>query len=304
MKKIRVILISLLALAAGFSCTKDSGMHFGKQFNDLQVMSVEGMDVIPVQGDNNGGNITCEDVFNETGCSLESTSGKIDYDGGEGGTAGPITWTTDGTYVDWNSTVPVKIAVIVKGGPNATVYFSGCDNYIMSGSGLSAPINPNNGKPYELSNITFCYSVGEFVVAVKSKVEISNESGSTINFGVSTGGFYPFSGDWCSRLGVHYYSNNDVYDLKTLYTAPYFNIGSISVSDFTDEDGVRWLEIIVDGNDNVNLIWTSVYVGSLEGLENSAGEGICPAYSVAPWQRYSILGNTHTFLIPWDSIIK
>ena len=62
------------------------------------------------------------------GCTFEATSGKIDYYGGGGGTVdGIITWTTDGTYVNWSSTVPVRIAVIVKGGPNASVYLSGCE---------------------------------------------------------------------------------------------------------------------------------------------------------------------------------
>jgi hypothetical protein len=110
---------------------------------------------------NNGGNVTCAEVTSTTGCSFTYSSGKIDYYGGGGGTVDPITWTTDGTYVNWSSSVPVKIAVIVKGGNNAAVYFSGCDNCVTEGSGLSAPINPKNGKPYGLSNITFCYSTCE-----------------------------------------------------------------------------------------------------------------------------------------------
>lgn len=48
-------------------------------------------------------------------------------------------------------------AVIVKGGPGAHVY-----DYApgaVSGSGLTAPINPRRGEPYKLSAIRFCYDV-------------------------------------------------------------------------------------------------------------------------------------------------
>lgn len=109
--------------------------------------------------ENNGGNVTCDEVAAATGCKFEHTSGRIDYSGGSGGIVGPIKWSTNGTFVEWTSSVPVKIAVIVKGGPTANVY-SDC-GVCKSGSGtvmLSAPINPANNKPYGLSNITFCWS--------------------------------------------------------------------------------------------------------------------------------------------------
>jgi len=102
-----------------------------------------------------------------------NTSGKIDYYGGTGGTTGPITWHTDGTYVWWESTKPINVAVIVKGGNNASVYYSGCGECVEN-SGmikLSAPINPKNNKPYGLSNITFCYNECEGqskIIAFKS----------------------------------------------------------------------------------------------------------------------------------------
>jgi hypothetical protein len=59
----------------------------------------------------------------------------------------------DGITFSWTSTQPV-VAVIVKGGPGAQVYYySGA----TSGSGLTAPINPRNGRPYGVSNVTFCF---------------------------------------------------------------------------------------------------------------------------------------------------
>lgn len=122
--------------------------------------------------ENNGGNVTCDEVALATGCTFENTSGKIDYVDGNGGTYGPITWTTDGTYVNWSSSVPVKIAIIVKGGSRANVYNSGCNaECTTSGTALSAPINPATDRPYGLSNITFCYTECEqsppMVIALK-----------------------------------------------------------------------------------------------------------------------------------------
>ena len=59
-----------------------------------------------------------------------------------------------GQTFDWSSTVPV-FQVIVKGGPGANIYdYPGGDT---SDTGLHAPQNPNNGKWYGLSHVTFCY---------------------------------------------------------------------------------------------------------------------------------------------------
>lgn len=154
MKNLKFLFASMLIASLLFSCSKDSG----NSFSPLTLPVGTSVFV----GANNGGNVTCGEVATAAGCTFEETSGKIDYYGGGGGTVdGIITWTTDGTYVNWSSTVPVRIAIIVKGGPNASVYFSGCEGCVQSGSGLSAPINPANQKPYGLSNITFCYTLCE-----------------------------------------------------------------------------------------------------------------------------------------------
>ena len=69
---------------------------------------------------------------------------------------GAVTWSTDGTYVDWASTFGVD-AVIVKGGPNANsyVYFPPAESF--GDGGLVSPINPNTNIPYGLSHVDFCY---------------------------------------------------------------------------------------------------------------------------------------------------
>ncbi|UUX92515.1 hypothetical protein [Methanoplanus endosymbiosus] len=47
-------------------------------------------------------------------------------------------------------------AVIVKGGPNSNVYFYDPPVYFDSEL-LSTPVNPANGKYYDISHIEFCY---------------------------------------------------------------------------------------------------------------------------------------------------
>ena len=58
-----------------------------------------------------------------------------------------------GLFFDWSATPGVD-AVVVKGGPAANVYQAGDE--MTSGTGLHAPINPDNGRPYGLSHISFC----------------------------------------------------------------------------------------------------------------------------------------------------
>ena len=62
--------------------------------------------------------------------------------------------TVDGRVFDWSTTEGVD-AVIVKGGPNATVYRFAPEG--TSGDDFHAPINPENGQPYGLSHIAFCF---------------------------------------------------------------------------------------------------------------------------------------------------
>jgi hypothetical protein len=61
---------------------------------------------------------------------------------------------SDGSYFDWASTLGLD-AVIVKGGPNANVYYY--DPEATSDTNLHSPINPSNNTPFGLSHIEFCY---------------------------------------------------------------------------------------------------------------------------------------------------
>ena len=61
--------------------------------------------------------------------------------------------TDDGQVFDWDSNIGVD-AVIVKGGPDANVYFY--DPESMGDTGLHAPVGPS-GEWAGLSHISFCY---------------------------------------------------------------------------------------------------------------------------------------------------
>lgn len=65
-----------------------------------------------------------------------------------------VTITSDGVNFDWSSTLGMD-AVISKGGSNANVYVYSPES--MGDTGLHSPINPNNGNPFGLSHIEFCY---------------------------------------------------------------------------------------------------------------------------------------------------
>jgi hypothetical protein len=65
-----------------------------------------------------------------------------------------VTIAADGIHVDWSATIGID-AVIVKGGPNANIY--GYAPESLGATQLQAPTNPNNGKPYGLSHVDFCY---------------------------------------------------------------------------------------------------------------------------------------------------
>ena len=96
------------------------------------------------------GNPRCEDV------GLSGLGFKIDPPSEGTFTVedrGEVTVAIDGVLVDWTSTFGVD-AVLVKGGPNANLYWY--DPAEFSDTGLHPPINPNTDRPYDISHITFC----------------------------------------------------------------------------------------------------------------------------------------------------
>jgi hypothetical protein len=57
-------------------------------------------------------------------------------------------------YFTWAASMGID-AVIVKGGPNASVYVYNPES--MGAGPLNPPINPSNGNPYGISHVEFCY---------------------------------------------------------------------------------------------------------------------------------------------------
>ena len=64
--------------------------------------------------------------------------------------------TADGPVFDWTSNIGVD-AVFVKGGPNGLLYVYDPPAESTGDTGLHAPVNPNNGKFFGLSHVSFCY---------------------------------------------------------------------------------------------------------------------------------------------------
>ncbi|WOF16159.1 hypothetical protein F1737_05275 [Methanoplanus sp. FWC-SCC4] len=58
------------------------------------------------------------------------------------------------THFNFISTVPIK-ALIVKGGPNSTVYIYG--STVLSDTVLGTPFNPNSKKFCDISHLEICY---------------------------------------------------------------------------------------------------------------------------------------------------
>jgi uncharacterized repeat protein (TIGR01451 family) len=101
-----------------------------------------------------GPSVTPEVVLGNPKCADFGLTAITKFDPVNSGTKDGITLTKyDDLYFKWTSTVAVDW-VIVKGGPNANVYKYPIDTF--ADDGLSAPINPANGKPYGLSHVEFC----------------------------------------------------------------------------------------------------------------------------------------------------
>jgi LPXTG-motif cell wall-anchored protein len=64
--------------------------------------------------------------------------------------------TDDGPVFDWTSNIGVD-GVFVKGGPGGLLYVYDPPAESTGDTGLHAPVNPENGKFFGLSHVSFCY---------------------------------------------------------------------------------------------------------------------------------------------------
>ncbi len=161
MKKFNSLLFGGFVAAALIvaSCSKEVNSE-----NSGQKISSTGVAPELVVGANNGGNVTCDEAALTAGLSgYAYSTGKQDYPFNSTSFGNGVSVSTDGTYVSWSITPPAgycvaNVAVIVKGGPNANVYYY--NNGQSSDSGLASPVNAS-GNPAGLSNLTICYNLVE-----------------------------------------------------------------------------------------------------------------------------------------------
>ena len=161
MKKIiSYTLVGFIASTLFFTaCTKKTTSD-----NVNQKVSSTGITPLVVTGANKGGNVTCDEAATNVGLTgYAFTTGKQDYPFNSASFGNGVSVTTDGTNVSWSITPPAgfcvsNVAVIVKGGPNANVYYY--NDGQSSDSGLASPINAS-GNPAGLSNLTICYNLVE-----------------------------------------------------------------------------------------------------------------------------------------------
>lgn len=86
--------------------------------------------------------------------------------------------TSLGQVFDWSSSGGVVNAVFVKGGPNGLLYEY--DPAATSDTGLHAQVNPNNGKYYGLSHVSFCVTPGEASIDVTKTCAAQDRNGTVV----------------------------------------------------------------------------------------------------------------------------
>jgi len=127
-----------------------AGLGFAAALLLASVRPAGATDVTPIYI---AGNPNCVELGYDYGFKIDPpNAGTYSIDG-----INSVTVTTpDGIYFDWSSDLGID-AVIVKGGPNANLFIYDPPAERTSDTGLVSPINPNNGKPYALSHIEFCF---------------------------------------------------------------------------------------------------------------------------------------------------
>jgi len=145
-----------------------------------------GASVAPVHVD---GNPTCADLGYAHGFKVDPPNGGT-YNVGS---LGSVTVSTDGVSFDWSSTFGID-AVISKGGSNANLYVYDPPAEALGDSALHSPINPNNGDPFGLSHIEFCYDI-ELQVSKTASTSYTRTYSWSIDKSVSPAALDMFSGD-------------------------------------------------------------------------------------------------------------
>jgi hypothetical protein len=286
---IGLLLVMLLALAQPLAFAA-AGAPSG---NEVQPTEVDGNPTCSVLMDE--GTFAFEIRINDpvTGSSLTIDGVTI--------TITDVRNTSLGQVFDWEAEGGVVNGVFVKGGPKGNLYLY--NPPATSDTGLHAPINPNNGKYYGLSHVSFCVTPG---VASIDVTKVCPAGGQTISGTVVTSrntvtllndGDFLLNGiqiredtsETCSLTKVDGAAVNVALPLNTYVTVP--NGGSFDGNLAVDESVV--LEVTCT-DDELNVANTITGTGTAStgdvvddtSTSNPADPGQCP---LAPTPDVSIV---------------
>jgi len=148
------------------------------------------------------GNPTCQ-TFDPEAIELKDDSPP--FNGTLTSPYGSVSYSSsDGVYFDWSSTLPLD-AVFVKGGPGGNLY-----SYSPEATGdthLHSPVNPNNGEPFAISHISFCFDL-ELAVKKTARTSFTRTHAWDIHKSVAPASWDLFAGD----------SGTSSYDVSVTHT--------------------------------------------------------------------------------------
>ncbi len=179
----------------------------------------------------------------------------------------------DGYSFSWSSAWPVN-CVIVKGGNAANVYCY--DEPVYGDTGMFAPINPNNDKPYGISHATFCYD------------EPEEEECFAAETAWAAGSRYVARGNWATF--TPYVAESTV----TLYAGQTIDVGTVHFS-AVDANGEVTITINLTGSAKLNL-GTDEYP-NYEAVKIQ-GYNAAPSGNPSPGLFTTYKGNDLTVTVP------
>lgn len=243
MKKLRLLIVLIIAAAVMVSCEKKMGLE--DMFipdakvkgsvvvdNFMPVSTYDVPEIIPaMDGKNRGGNRTCCDVGYFYGYDFLECGDKVDYEDFDGGFPDGLVVTVDESakrlsfYIEGGcleiGDMSYKVgAVIVKGSNAANVYFymtEGDPGEWSGGVTSDANLGSPGGKAL-VSNLTFCFvpcegdEDPEKIIAVKVKTEPGNGPYAITN----TGGTYIECVPYVLGASYKIYLNSDLSEVGDL----------------------------------------------------------------------------------------
>lgn len=306
MKNMKILLISLLAAVAVFSCTFT-------EWDDITSLDVAPKTLKKAPRLYPGGNVACSqlglvDLVQTTGRNDYTSSGTFVNSWPEGllvhvYSDGSVGFQIDGSLNLGDGKCYKVGAVIVKGGDASNVYdYTDIGGAIMD-RGLVAPIN-NGGQQAALSNLTFCFmecrESEPVVIAIKARYRAGTEGDYYLAAGTSSSassdGEFIFTGASCKFIGINPYPGTTEIILRDYWYRSEV-VGSITVT-----QGVNTLTVTVDLKGNGELFETRFFVGSKAQLLSTVpvgGVDDCPDHLNPLWFIDKTVGNTVSWTIPY-----